>query len=118
MKDGKSKEIIFFSLFSKSNASLSHNKMFKQTKQKPKLSSALRKRKSKVNSAQTCNSKPGMDIRKFLNKGQNQKGWEIDQQEAIKLKVKVQTMKPLKGAAAPVQMFTSLAPLVSRDQAL
>ena len=127
VKGGESK-IIFFSLFSKTNANLNHNKMFKQTKPKPKLSSALRKRKSKVNSAQACKSEPGMDIRKYLDKGSNQKGWEIDQvnstqtrltdqQEAIQIKVKVQTKKPLKGAAASVKLSTSLAPVLSRDQA-
>ena len=116
-KCGESKEkIIFFSLFSKSNANLNHKKMFKQTKPKPKLSSAMRKKKSKVNSAQTCISEPGLDIRKYLIEGGglSQKGQGLNQrnstqdghfdQEAIQIKVnvKVQTGKPLKGAAASV----------------
>ena len=68
LKDPKSK-IIFFSVFSKTNKNLNQEKMFKQTKPKPKLSSTTRKKKKSQSSTQLVQVRGRPDIRNFFEVG-------------------------------------------------
>ena len=68
LSDPKSK-IIFFSVFSKTNKKLNQEKMFKQTKPKPKLSSTTRKKKKPQSSTQLVQVRGRPDIRNFFEVG-------------------------------------------------